>query len=79
MPSAAQQSIFNLADRTQGWFQAPMSEQVVEIAQRVLARAPQWVRQDLMSADPSARQRAEDTLAAMIGFALSERGTIPPE
>ncbi|MBL0966582.1 MAG: hypothetical protein IBJ05_07140 [Blastomonas sp.] len=39
---------------------------------RVLERAPQWVRQDLLSSDAVVRARAEETLAAMISSALAE-------
>ncbi|BBC74030.1 conserved hypothetical protein [Altererythrobacter sp. B11] len=38
----------------------------------VLARLPQWIRSDLAAADPAARQRAEETLAAMIADALAK-------
>jgi hypothetical protein len=38
---------------------------------RVLERAPQWVRQDLLTSDPVVRARAEETLAAMISSALA--------
>lgn len=41
---------------------------------RVLAKAPQWVRHDLGAADTSVRTRAEDTLAAMIADALTQKG-----
>jgi hypothetical protein len=36
----------------------------------VLSRMPEWVRQDLANKDPTARARAEETLAAMIGAAM---------
>jgi hypothetical protein len=36
----------------------------------VIARAPQWVKQDLISKDPAIRIRAEETLAALIKVAL---------
>ena len=49
-----------------------MTGAINEVILRVLERAPQWVRQDLLSADPVVRARAEETLAAMISSALSE-------
>lgn len=41
---------------------------------KVIERAPQWLRHDLLSKDAAARGRAEETLAAQITDAL-ERGT----
>lgn len=38
----------------------------------VLARAPQWIRQDLVSPEPAIRVRAEETLAAMIEQAIRD-------
>jgi hypothetical protein len=49
-----------------------MTGAINEVILRVLERAPQWVRQDLLSADPVVRARAEETLAAMISSALAE-------
>ncbi|MDK2759255.1 MAG: hypothetical protein KYX66_21240 [Blastomonas fulva] len=49
-----------------------MTGAINELVLRVLERAPQWVRQDLLSADPIVRARAEETLAAMISSALAE-------
>ncbi|MGQ3230331.1 MAG: DUF6771 family protein [Blastomonas fulva] len=49
-----------------------MTGAINEVILRVLERAPQWVRQDLLSADPIVRARAEKTLAAMISSALAE-------
>lgn len=40
-----------------------MSQQVIEVIERLLARAPQWIRHDL--------------LAAMIGAALADRWAAP--
>jgi hypothetical protein len=37
-----------------------------------VARAPEWVRHDLVSKEPAARARAEETLAAIIANALAE-------
>ena len=47
-----------------------MSQHVVHIVEQLLARAPQWIRQDLMSNEAPTRRRAEETLAAMIAAAL---------
>ena len=44
---------------------------LVEIVGHLLAKAPQWLRQDLNSANPAVRLRAEDTLAAMIAASLA--------
>lgn len=38
-----------------------------------LAKAPDWVRQDLLAKDAILRQRAEETIAAMIAVALASR------
>jgi hypothetical protein len=35
--------------------------------------APEWVRRDLLSDDKSARERAEETLAAVIANALRQK------
>lgn len=37
----------------------------------VIARAPEWIRQELLSKEPSTRARAEEALAAMITDALN--------
>jgi hypothetical protein len=42
-----------------------------DLVLRVLERAPQWVRQDLLTSDPVVRAHAEETLAAMISTALA--------
>lgn len=42
------------------------------IIERVVARAPEWLRHDLAAKDKSARNRAEESLAAMIAEALAE-------
>jgi len=49
-----------------------MTGDINQLVLRVLERAPQWVRQDLLSGDPAVRARAEETLAAMISSALQE-------
>ncbi len=42
-----------------------MTGDINQLVLRVLERAPQWVRQDLLSGDAGVRARAEETLAAM--------------
>lgn len=49
-----------------------MTGDINQLVLRVLERAPQWVRQDLLSSDTVVRARAEETLAAMISSALAE-------
>ncbi|MCB4863131.1 DUF6771 family protein (plasmid) [Sphingobium sp. SJ10-10] len=48
-----------------------MGDQTQAIILRVVERAPQWVRSDLLSKDVGVRSRAEETLAAMITDALA--------
>lgn len=38
----------------------------------VAAKLPKWARHDLVSADRTARERAEETLTAMLAAALAE-------
>ena len=47
-----------------------MSEEITGIVEAVIARAPEWIRRDLMSSEASTRTRAEEALAAMITAAL---------
>lgn len=49
-----------------------MDEQTLAIITQVLDRAPQWLRHDLAAKDTVTRQRAEETLAAMIADALGK-------
>lgn len=49
-----------------------MDEQTLAIIAHVLDRAPQWLRHDLAAKDAATRQRAEETLAAMIADALGK-------
>ncbi len=51
------------------------SEALVDLVQKVLARAPEWLRTDLAARDPLARERAEETLAAMISAAFNDEST----
>jgi hypothetical protein len=39
-----------------------------------IARAPEWIRQELLSKEKATRARAEEALAAMIAGALHESG-----
>ncbi len=55
-----------------------MNGAINQLMLSVIARAPQWVRQDLLSADPIVRARAEETLAAMISSALDVSETEEP-
>jgi len=55
-----------------------MNGAINELVLGVLARAPQWVRQDLLSSDPIVRARAEETLAAMISSALADNENSGP-
>jgi len=48
------------------------SEAIIEVVGKVLSRAPEWLRSDLAAREPLVRQRAEETLAAMIAAAISE-------
>lgn len=56
-----------------------MDLEISERINRVIARAPQWLRHDLSSKDFNARGRAEETLAAMIADALSHESLQEPE
>jgi hypothetical protein len=42
-----------------------------QVIGEVVARAPEWLRRDLMSDDRGARTAAEEALAAMIANALA--------
>jgi hypothetical protein len=45
---------------------------------QVIARAPEWIRHDLLAKDPANRQRAEEALAAMIAAALTPAENVVP-
>jgi hypothetical protein len=47
---------------------------LVRLVTDVLARMPQWVRDELSSKDPLVRARAEETLAASISAAVAASG-----
>jgi hypothetical protein len=55
-----------------------MTGAINELVRGVLARVPQWVKQEMLSPDPIVRARAEETLAAMISSALDESKTEEP-
>lgn len=38
----------------------------------IIARTPEWIRQELQSKEAGTRERAEEALAAMIAGALEE-------
>ena len=40
----------------------------------VIRRAPEWLRRDLSSTDPRAREQAEEALAAMLSAAIKNGG-----
>jgi hypothetical protein len=40
----------------------------------IIGRAPDWIRQELLSKDKSTRARAEEALGAMIAGALKDAG-----
>lgn len=41
---------------------------------KVLSHAPDWLRREIASADPRAREQAEAALAAMLSAALRREG-----
>lgn len=49
-----------------------MSTELHDIVHTVVAKAPIWIRQDLLSKDALVRERAEEALAAMIASAIDE-------
>lgn len=55
-----------------------MNGAINQLVLSVLARAPQWVKQEMLSPDPIVRARAEETLAAMISSALDESESEEP-
>lgn len=54
-----------------------MDEGMTALVLRMIERMPQWIRHDLAAKDESTRQRAEETLAAMIGDALAKDAEAP--
>ncbi|WP_331710323.1 DUF6771 family protein [Sphingomonas sp. CCH18-H6] len=49
-----------------------MSIELHGVVRTAIAKAPQWVRQDLLSKDPTLRERAEEALAEMVANAIGE-------
>lgn len=47
-----------------------MDDRIREIITATLTRMPEWIRHDLVAKDAAVRERAEETLAAMIASAL---------
>jgi hypothetical protein len=50
----------------------PVTDEQRTLIASVVSRAPEWVRRDLSSTNPAAKQRAEDALAATIVAALRD-------
>lgn len=61
-----------LPDRTKCQHRGAMDDTLLATITAVIARAPEWIRHDLLSKETSIRTRAEETLAAMIANALPE-------
>lgn len=51
-----------------------MTQQLKTDILAVLQRAPEWLRQDFGSKDATARERAEETLAAMVSDTIVTDG-----
>lgn len=51
-----------------------MDQTAKDILLKAVARTPEWVRHDLAAKDIAARNRAEETLAAIIIDALENGG-----
>ena len=49
-----------------------MSEDLQATITAIVARAPEWIRQELLSKEKATRARAEEALGAMIASALTE-------
>jgi len=47
-----------------------MNDDLRAVVTEIIAKAPEWIRADLVSKDPATRQRAEEALAAKIIDAL---------
>lgn len=48
-----------------------MTDDMKKMVLAAIQRAPEWLRQDLNSKDAASRERAEETLAAMIGDVIT--------
>ncbi|WP_448664572.1 hypothetical protein ACG3SL_07815 [Sphingomonas sp. CJ20] len=51
---------------------AAMQDDLQATIAAIIARTPEWVRQELLSKDRATRARAEEALAAMIADALKD-------
>ena len=51
---------------------AAMSEDLQATITAIVARTPDWIRQELLSKEKATRARAEEALGAMIAGALTE-------
>lgn len=51
---------------------AGINDDIQAILTAVIARAPDWIRRDLLSSDGGERMAAEEALAAMIAAALGQ-------
>jgi hypothetical protein len=51
---------------------ATMSEDLQATITAIIARTPDWIRQELLSKEKATRARAEEALGAMIAGALTE-------
>lgn len=54
-------------------YKAGVMNETQALIRTILARAPEWLRHDLAAKDAVVRQRAEETLAAMVSDALARR------
>ncbi|WP_448662832.1 hypothetical protein ACG3SL_19655 [Sphingomonas sp. CJ20] len=50
-----------------------MTENLAGTIAALLARTPEWIRQEMLSKEPGTRERAEEALAAMIAGVLEEQ------
>ncbi|MFB9051296.1 hypothetical protein ACFFV8_21570 [Sphingobium indicum] len=62
---------FAVARNGRGPHSDGMDANTTTLIMTILSRAPQWIRHDLLSKDAGVKQRAEETLAAMIANALA--------
>ena len=51
---------------------AAMSEDLQATITAIVARTPDWIRQEMLSKEKATRARAEEALGAMIAGALTE-------
>jgi hypothetical protein len=55
-----------------GSHSSAMSDDLQPTITATIARAPEWIRQELLSKEKGTRERAEEALGAMIAGALRE-------